>query len=375
MIILFLPKMLNAQVPRNVIAHAQECIALVESQDGSGSGFIVQINDTKYFITNEHVFRHAFQGAIRLLSGADLQYDHFEIADTEDLIRLRLVDQYLTSLELADDQHAIGDPLIVLGNSGAGGVITKIDGKIVGMGPNLIETDAKFVQGNSGSPLLDKAGRVLGVATYATKVEDPEDWISKGTRFQEVRRFAVRLDNILWVPTTAKQYSQRAKALIKLRTHAINVAEMRYTTKHFTKYQQTRYDSGNKKKPYVYMYGVWKFNKYNAMEVNTDSYMQELLTKAMEELNKYARYGYGFKASFGQNKYVEDNSTYSDNLPYFIRNDIFSDTKLFDKPMAWKNLYLKPAEMVNKNDWLCKRLKNEAESYVEVIKQMVIDLE
>ena len=50
-----------------------------------------------------------------------------------------------------------------------GGVINTIISQLTGIGSNLVESDAQFVHGNSGSPIIDvKNGKVIGVATYLT---------------------------------------------------------------------------------------------------------------------------------------------------------------------------------------------------------------
>jgi len=92
----------------------------------------------------------------------------------------------------------IGDPVVVLGNSDGRGVVTEIRGKVIGVGPREIEVDAAFVIGNSGSPVLDRHGRVIGIATYLRDCRDDEDWSKADTRFNGIRRFALRLLGTRW---------------------------------------------------------------------------------------------------------------------------------------------------------------------------------
>ena len=77
-----------------------------------------------------------------------------------------------TPLELDQSRISvkIGDAIVVLGNSGGGGVVTKLEGKLVGIGPDRIEVSAEFIPGNSGSPIIHvPTGKVIGIATYLTR--------------------------------------------------------------------------------------------------------------------------------------------------------------------------------------------------------------
>ena len=58
--------------------------------------------------------------------------------------------------ELANEMR-IGDDVVVLGNSGGGGVITSIPGKVVGVGPDRIEVSAEFIQATPGAPSFTAA--------------------------------------------------------------------------------------------------------------------------------------------------------------------------------------------------------------------------
>jgi hypothetical protein len=81
-----------------------------------------------------------------------------------------------------------------LGNSLGSDVVTEIPGKVTGVGPDLIEVDAKFVHGNSGSPIVHvKTGKVLAIATFvvARKLSS----LDRDSNFDEIRRFGFRLDN------------------------------------------------------------------------------------------------------------------------------------------------------------------------------------
>jgi hypothetical protein len=100
--------------------------------------------------------------------------------------------------EIQDDPVAgaqEGDPVTVPGNSEGAGVPVQIQGKVVGVGPEIVEVDAKFVQGNSGSPIIHRtSGKVIGLATYTITYQ--LDNLTKAANMQPTRWFGLRLDNI-----------------------------------------------------------------------------------------------------------------------------------------------------------------------------------
>ena len=99
-------------------------------------------------------------------------------------------------------------------------MINTITGKIVGLGPQLVEVDAPFQPGNSGSPIIHlKSGKVIGVATYAIiRKYDPST--KEPVKEPVIRRFGYRLDSIkTWQPVAWPAFSAQAaemEALEKL---------------------------------------------------------------------------------------------------------------------------------------------------------------
>ncbi|HMO52670.1 MAG TPA: serine protease [Kiritimatiellia bacterium] len=194
------------------------CLAIVSTANGVGSGFIVSIDNVNYFLTNEHVIRGGIKPHARLLDGTSVKLMGLELCRDRDLARFR-VDANVHALKLHSGIPELGDPVAIYGNSDGGGVVTEILGKVIGIGPDEVETDAKFVQGNSGSPLLTEDGEVIAVATYATLYQDSSDWLKSGTRFGDVRRFALRIPTEGWVEVEYSDYKKRATTLIDAATY------------------------------------------------------------------------------------------------------------------------------------------------------------
>ena len=172
-------------------------LVVVTCGDKAGSGFIVRDGGRPYLFTNAHV---VWKGVViaQRLDGTRLRLGPRDEAVGRDMVRFALEDESAPAFDLAAGVPNIGDPVVVLGNSDGRGVVTEIRGKVIGVGPREIEVDAAFVIGNSGSPVLDRHGRVIGIATYLRDCRNDEDWSKTGTRFNGIRRFALRLLGTRW---------------------------------------------------------------------------------------------------------------------------------------------------------------------------------
>ena len=138
-----------------------------------GTGFIVSSDGL--VVTNEHVVAQATQITIRLadgsLRGATLvgSDERTDIA----LLRMEALARCYPALTWGDsDKISVGDDITAvgapfgLGGSVSAGIISG-RGRSLGTGPyhDFLQIDAAINQGNSGGPLLDDAGRVVGINT------------------------------------------------------------------------------------------------------------------------------------------------------------------------------------------------------------------
>lgn len=176
-------------------------LVVIEGNKGKGTGFIGFLNDKPVIFTNSHVLKGNTRIDVRSLTGQKLDFNKLMLAESYDLSVLYqdTVNNGLQILENVDSNVAIGDDVIVIGNSLGGGVVSEIKGKVIGIGPELVEIDAKFVVGNSGSPIIHvKTGKVIGIATFISMRE--LDWAGRDSKFhRKVRRFGYRVDNVpMW---------------------------------------------------------------------------------------------------------------------------------------------------------------------------------
>ena len=136
---------------------------------GHGSGFIVKPEGI--IVTNAHVA--AFNPIqVGLWDGSRAQADLIVRDAVRDLAILRLSKSGLPSVTLADsDQVRVGELVIAIGNPlgfiGAltTGIVHSV-GRMPGLGPmKWIQSDVRLAPGNSGGPLANAQGHVLGVNT------------------------------------------------------------------------------------------------------------------------------------------------------------------------------------------------------------------
>ncbi|WP_309387649.1 S1 family peptidase [Cerasicoccus frondis] len=177
-----------------------DAVCLIECKESTGTGFIGEQDGHIYVFTNLHVISKPEDLRI-LANDQQLKPLGFEVAQSRDLARI-LIDQTaeLPALAFSSDIE-LNDPIFVYGNSDGAGVVTEITGVVNGVGFDRVETTAQFVTGNSGSPLVNEDGAVVGVATFAMQFDNAMDWARQNSRFNEARFFAYKVDsNVKWVP-------------------------------------------------------------------------------------------------------------------------------------------------------------------------------
>jgi len=144
---------------------------------GTGSGFIW--DDAGHVVTNFHVIQGASQATVKLADGRDYQAALVGASPGHDIAVLKIGVGFKrppavpvgTSADLKVGQKvfAIGNPF-GLDWTLTTGIISALDRSLPGDdgGPaieHLIQTDAAINPGNSGGPLLDSAGRLIGINT------------------------------------------------------------------------------------------------------------------------------------------------------------------------------------------------------------------
>jgi S1-C subfamily serine protease len=164
---------LPAAAATSVLRRAQEVTVRIRSlgcdRFGIGSGFVLPGG---VVVTNRHVIDQPREVSLNTWDGVSLDATVTGIAVDSDLAVLQLRDAAadLPVAELRTTPVEVGETIVAVGypeggpaTVTTGSVVGLVDGELLGEPSEVIRVDATIRQGNSGGPLLDEQGRVVGV--------------------------------------------------------------------------------------------------------------------------------------------------------------------------------------------------------------------
>ena len=156
-------------VTQGYFMHTQEV-------EGIGSGFI--INEEGYILTNYHVIQGAQEISVTLSNDVTTTAQVVNYDENQDVAMIKITDESVkipATVELGDSDSlqpgeeviAIGTPLSTeLSSTVTKGIISATSRSVAvesGVTMNLIQTDAAINAGNSGGPLVNTKGEVVGI--------------------------------------------------------------------------------------------------------------------------------------------------------------------------------------------------------------------
>lgn len=145
---------------------------VTKTENGSG----VVIHEAGYVLTNAHILRHGGQGRVGFADGTSHPVRVAAVDEGRDLAILKIAgDGRFKAVPLGHSGGLrVGEPVIAIGNPFQMGLTVAV-GIVAALGratksdftffPEMIQTDAGTNIGNSGGPLLNVAGEVIGLNT------------------------------------------------------------------------------------------------------------------------------------------------------------------------------------------------------------------
>ena len=165
----------------------------------SGTGFV--ITEDGYIVTNHHVIENATKITVTMANGASYGAVLVGSNDTNDVAVIKIGATGLNpvtigssrSMQVGDQVVAIGNALGELSASLTVGYISGMDRDVSTDGTviNMIQTDAAINSGNSGGPLFNAKGEVIGITTAKYSGTTSSGAIIEGISF------AIPMDDVI----------------------------------------------------------------------------------------------------------------------------------------------------------------------------------
>lgn len=165
---------------RRIVADVTGAVVSIRAGGGLGSGFL--IDRSGLLLTNEHVVKSARRVQVVFGNGLEITGTVVRRDPVHDvaLVKVRLRARSVLPIrrkpaELLEDVYAVGSPLMEeLSGTVTRGIVSawrhlRRDGR------RLIQADVPITGGNSGGPLLDKSGNVVGISVSGFTVGDAQN--------------------------------------------------------------------------------------------------------------------------------------------------------------------------------------------------------
>lgn len=157
----------NVFASSTIVNRAIEGTVLIKSGNSEGAGAI--INSSGFIITCNHVIKDKSDIQIELNNKKKIKATLIESDKNRDIALLKIELNNLPALRIGDSDNSIkvGDNVFAIGspfglrNSITKGIVSNLSTKINKF--KFIQTDAKVNPGNSGGPLINETGEIIGL--------------------------------------------------------------------------------------------------------------------------------------------------------------------------------------------------------------------
>ena len=229
------PGQVYAQNVKAVVAVASQATTTniygqVTETAASGSGFI--ISPDGYVVTNYHVVEGATSLHVLTIEGAEYQAKLIGYEATNDVALLKIEALNLPyvqigssdALVVGDQVAAIGNPLGELTSTLTVGYVSAKDRMVTTEGTtiNMLQTDAAINSGNSGGPLFNMKGQVIGITTAKYSGTS-----NSGASIEGIG-FAIPMDDVIGIIEDLRQFGYVTGAYLGVMVKNVDEAAQAY---------------------------------------------------------------------------------------------------------------------------------------------------
>ena len=196
----------------------------------AGTGFI--ISEDGYIVTNHHVIEGAVAVYVNLSNGKQYKCQVKGSDPTNDIALLKVDLTGLKPVTIGSSSEAkVGEPVVAIGNalgelsfSLTGGYISGTNREITTEGTviNMLQTDLAINSGNSGGPLFNARGQVIGITTAKYSGTS-----SSGASIEGIG-FAIPIDDVLGLIQDLKEHGYVTGAYLGVSVSDVNPEAQAY---------------------------------------------------------------------------------------------------------------------------------------------------
>ena len=198
--------------------------------ESAGSGFIISADG--YVVTNYHVVQGAKQVTVIPHDGKEMEAKVVGTDSANDIALLKVEGENLPFVTLgSSDALAVGDQVVAIGNPlgeltatltvgyiSAKDRIVNTDGTVI----NMLQTDAAINSGNSGGPLFDMNGNVVGITTAKYSGNSNSGATIEGLGF------AIPMDDVVGILADLKEFGYVTGAYLGVYVRDVDTSAQSY---------------------------------------------------------------------------------------------------------------------------------------------------